>query len=82
MSLNREFLILKEQGRGRERGGGWVGQQAVIFKVWVRFERDRVERQRERDMATKRRRERADNKNPEQSWVAQLVFDDLIDYAL
>ncbi len=50
-----------------------MGQQAVIFKVWVRFERDRMERQRERDIATKRRRERADNKNPEQSWVAQLV---------
>jgi hypothetical protein len=41
-----------------------------------------VERQIERDIATKRHRERADNKNPEQSWVAQLVFDDLIDYAL
>jgi hypothetical protein len=73
MSLNREFLIFKVQGRGRERGGGWVGQQPVIFKVWVRFERDRVERQRERVIATKRGRERADNKNPEQSWVAQLV---------
>ncbi len=35
MSLNREFLILKEQGRGeseRERER-WVGRSAVIFKV-------------------------------------------------
>ncbi len=33
-----------------------------------------MERQIERDIATKRHRERADNKNPEQSWVAQLVY--------
>jgi hypothetical protein len=35
MSLNREFLIWKERGRGeRERGAGWqAGQQAGIFKV-------------------------------------------------
>jgi hypothetical protein len=41
MSLNREFLIWKERGRGvreRERGG-WAGQQAVIFRI--RFGRDR-----------------------------------------
>jgi hypothetical protein len=52
------------------------GSAGVIFKVQVRFGRDRVERQRERerDMEIKRHRERADNKNPEQSRVAQLVF--------
>jgi hypothetical protein len=42
MSLNnREFLIWKERGRGRERGGRageQAGQQVGIFKV--RFGRD------------------------------------------
>jgi hypothetical protein len=46
MSLNREFLIWKERGRGvREREkSGWAGQQTVISKI--RFGRDRGERQR------------------------------------
>jgi hypothetical protein len=73
MSLNREFLIWKEQGRGGggegeiERGG-WAGQQAVIFKV--RLGLGYIEgKYRE----TIRHRERADNKNLEQSRVAQLV---------
>jgi hypothetical protein len=54
MSLNREFLILKERGRGvREREGGWAGQQAVIFmvslgKVWER-KRGETETQRDRE---------------------------------
>jgi hypothetical protein len=42
MSLNREFLIWKERGRG-----GWAVQQAVILKV-------RLGRDRERDKETKR----------------------------
>ncbi len=52
MSLNREFLIWKDQGRRvRERGrGGWEGQQGVIFKVRLGLGetegRDRGERQR------------------------------------
>ena len=57
MSLNREFLIWKERGQGRERerGAGWqAGQQAGIFKVrlglGVLEGRDRnTERQGERE---------------------------------
>ncbi len=59
--------------RERERGG-WAGQQAVLLKV--RFGRDGGERQ--RDIETKRHRDRADNKNPEQSRVVQLVLNVLI----
>jgi len=55
MSLNREFLIWKERGRGvreRERGG-WAGHQAVIFRI--RFGRDReTEIERHRNKETKR----------------------------
>ncbi len=36
--------------------------------------RDRGETQRSGDIETKRQRDRADNKNPKQSWVAQLVL--------
>jgi hypothetical protein len=53
---------------------GWVGGQAgqQAGKGKVRFGRNRGERQRYREM--ERQRDRADNKNPEQSLVAQLVF--------
>jgi hypothetical protein len=58
MSLNREFPIWKERGRGEiGRGRGREGE---------------VERERERE--TYKQRDRADNKNPEQSRVAQLVI--------
>ncbi len=53
-----------------------MGQQAARFKV--RFGRDRGKRQRYRERETERDRERqrdrADNKNPEQGRVAQLVI--------
>jgi hypothetical protein len=42
---NREFLIWKERGK---RGERWAGQQAAIFMV--RFERDRKERQRYKEI--------------------------------
>jgi hypothetical protein len=65
MSLNsREFLIRKE----RDRVVGRLGQLASIFKV--RLGLGEIEG---RDRETERQRNRADNKNPEQSWVAQLV---------
>jgi hypothetical protein len=58
MSLNREFLIWKEQGRRCEREGevgGWAGQKAVIFKV--RFGKDRGDRQRYKDIERHRNKE-------------------------
>jgi hypothetical protein len=48
MSLNREFLIWKELGRG-----GWAGQQAVIK---VRLGLGETERQRDREAARQRDR--------------------------
>jgi hypothetical protein len=62
------------------RAGGLAGRH---INGEVRFGRDRGERQRYREierhsnketyLATKRHRDRADNKNPKQSRVAQLV---------
>ncbi len=49
--------------------GGQAGQQAGIFKV--RLGLGEIEG---RDIEIKGHRDRADNKNPEQSRVAQLVF--------
>ena len=54
----------------RERGGP-VGQQAGYLRLDL-GERERWLRQRYRE--TYKQRDRADNKNPEQSWVAQLVI--------
>jgi hypothetical protein len=62
MSLNRECLILKERARGWESRLG-LGE--------IERYGDRGERQRYREI--ERHRDRADNKNPEQSWVALLV---------
>ncbi len=75
----------RERERVRERGGR-AGQQAVILRVslcsvWERQrgkterkrQREKTERKRQRDLETKRHRDRADNKNSEQSRVAQLV---------
>ena len=58
MSLNREFLIWKEQGREvRERERGWAGKHAVIFKVMlglVEIEgKDRKTRDRETELTIK-----------------------------
>ncbi len=59
------------------QAGRWAGQQAGIFEV--RFERDREinwrgkDTKRQRYIGQKRQRDGADNKNPEQSRVAQLV---------
>jgi hypothetical protein len=51
MSLNREFLTWKEQGRGVREREGWVaGQQAVIFKV--RLGLGETERRRHRNKET------------------------------
>ncbi len=54
--------------------GVWAGQQAGIFKVKlglgeIEWRYREIERYRNR-----RHRDRADNKNPEQSWVSQLVI--------
>ncbi len=68
-SLNRESLIWKEQRRGWERErGGCAGQQAVIFKVRIGL--GGIEGS---YRETNKHRDRADNKNPKQSRVAQLV---------
>ena len=52
--------------------GGQAGQQAPIFKVRIGL--GEIEG---RDIEIKGRRDRADNKNPEQSRVAQLVLNNL-----
>jgi hypothetical protein len=60
-------------------GGGWVEREQVGGRVirqaflrgQVRFGREIGERQRYREIG--RRRDRADNKNPKQSRVAQQV---------
>jgi hypothetical protein len=65
MSLNRKFLIWKEEGeREREREGrvgGWADQQSVIFKVRLGLGetkgRDRGERQRGETEGRDRERE-------------------------
>ncbi len=75
----------RERERERERGGR-AGQQAVILKVrlcsvWERQRGETVKKRqrgeseikRQRDLETKRQRDRAENKNAEQSRVAQLV---------
>jgi hypothetical protein len=70
MSLNREILIWKERGRGeRDRGvGGQVSTQSFL-----RLGLGQIEGK-YRDMGTKRHRKGAENQNPEQSRVAQLVL--------
>jgi hypothetical protein len=73
----------RERGRGREKKGeregrvGMQGQQADRFKVRLGLReikgRD-IDTKRYRDIETKRQIYRAHNKNPEQSQVAQPVF--------
>ena len=47
MSLNREFLIWKERGRG-ERERGWpAGQQVGIFKARLGLGEIEIQRDRE-----------------------------------
>ncbi len=65
------FLSGKSKGGGWERErerGGCAGQQAVIFKVRIGL--GGIEGS---YRETKKHRDRADNKNPRQSRVAQLV---------
>ncbi len=50
-----------------------MGKQAGIFKVRLCLGEIEMKRDRERDIETKRHRDRGDNKNPEQSRGAQLV---------
>jgi len=50
----------------REREGGWAGQQAVILKVRLGLG--------ETERGTWKQNDRANNENPKQSWVAQLVL--------
>ncbi len=58
-------------GRGERQGQAdvWAGLQAGIFKVRLGLGETEIERYREIET----HRDRADNKNPEQSRVAQLV---------
>jgi hypothetical protein len=55
--------------------GGRAGPQAGIYRVRLGLGKiEGRDRERYRDIEIKRHRDRADNKNPEQSQVAQLVF--------
>jgi hypothetical protein len=77
--MERVGEIDRERERDREREskskrGGPVGQQAGYLRLAL----EEIEsRDRDRDIETRethKLRDRADNKNPEQSWVAQLVL--------
>jgi hypothetical protein len=82
--LIKEFFQPKMSPTSREREregvrerGGWPGRSAGRhIQGKVRFERDRYrdrDKEKWRDLETKRHRDRTDNKNPDQSWVTQLV---------
>jgi hypothetical protein len=77
LEIKRQREIIREKERETERKTERERQREKDREAETERQRDR-ETERKRDRETERQRETADNKNPGQSQVAQIVFNKII----